>query len=81
MASIWQKLSAFAQLAPEITKTVSDAEQLIADVTIIENDPAIQQAIAANPTLAASVARVSAEIRTVENDVNTLKATLNTLLR
>ena len=79
--NIFQKITAALQVAPEITKTVSDAEQLIADVTIIENDPAIQQAIAANPTLAASVARVSAEIRTVENDVNTLKATLNTLLR
>lgn len=80
MSNIWQKIGAATQIVGEVGQTISDGEQLIADVTLLENDPGVHAAIEANPVLGAALARVSAEIRSVESDISTLKGTVNTIL-
>lgn len=74
--SIFDTIAHAASIAPDIAKAVSDADQLLADVSLIQNDAAVREAIVQNPALAASVTRVSAEIRTLENDVNKIKQDL-----
>lgn len=74
--SIFDTIAHAASLAPDVAKAVRDADLILADVTAIQSDPAIKAALIANPQLAASVSRVSAEIRTLENDVNKIKQDL-----
>lgn len=74
--SIFDTIAHAASIAPDIAKAVSDATKLLDDVTLIQNDPEVKAAILHNPQLADSVTRVSAEIRTLENDVNKIKQDL-----
>lgn len=74
--SIFDTISHAASIAPDIAKAVSDAESLLTDVSLIQNDPAVKSAILQSPQLGSALSRVSAEIRTLENDVNKIKQDL-----
>lgn len=80
MANIFQKIAAATSVIGEVTSTIADAQQLIADVERIQSDPNIRAAIENDPQLGAAVARVSAEIRSVQNDLGEIKNTINTLV-
>jgi len=68
------------KVVPEISKTVTDAESLIADAVSVE--AAVTTAYTNGNVLNVSadfltaVQRLSAEIRTVENDVAVIKSAL-----
>ena len=74
--SIFQKIAALANVVNDGRKAISDGELLVADLVQVESDPAVRAALDANPATAASLARISAEIRSLEEDITKVKADL-----
>lgn len=74
--SIFQKIAALANVVSDGRKAISDGELLVADLVQVESDPAVRAALDANPATAASLSRISAEIRSLEEDITKVKADL-----
>jgi hypothetical protein len=74
--NIFSRILALGSIVNDARKTISDGEQILADVTTLESDPAVQAAIAASPELQGAVTRISTEIRSFQEDINRVKADL-----
>ncbi len=78
--NIWKALADVPRIIADVPKIVGDAQQLISDVATIESNEEINTALANDPVLAAAVGRISAEIRSLENDINDAKNVVADLL-
>ena len=67
--NVFKALADVPRIALDGAKAVSDAKQLVADITAIESSEAIKQAVGSDPVLSGALARISAEIRSLENDI------------